>query len=151
MHFCEVRKLCTAEDLRGVENKLRALYHTTDGAACQALMTMEYQLWRMRVLQLLSSTAKTEEESASVLAYLCGYKLVYTQHMCVISQILPDSQILPTSQILPDSRILRDSRLNQHSTAVIQHSTRDTLKDQRQFDSEGIFKKQRTCLFQRQV
>ena len=129
MHFREVRKLCSLEDLRGVEQTLRSLYCAADGTSCQALLTMEYQLWRNRVLQLLLHTPPTDGESPQVLAYLCGYKLMYTQHQCVIAQILPDT--------CSAGKCLRTQPCPQQAP--------------RQMDSDSIFKKQRICLFPPQV
>lgn len=133
MNFCEVHRLRSVEDLRGVENKLRSLYSANDGIACQALMTMEYQMWRNRVLQQLLRlpAGETREESPHVLAYLCGYKLLFSQHQCIISQLLPDTR----------------SESKCHASLPLQAPQQAP----RQLNTNCLFKKRRICHFPRRV
>jgi hypothetical protein len=103
-----VRKLTCMKDLFLVEKCIRAMYHTADGASCQALNTMEYQCWRNNVIRQILFQSKQEEANTqqehikfeenmellcqmpdSVQAFLCGLKIVNAKNICLISQLLP--------------------------------------------------------------
>jgi hypothetical protein len=102
-----VRKLSCIQDLMIIEECLRAMYLTADGTICQALMTMEYRSWRNNVIRNLMSDTKQHDACTavehvdpeniqllshlqnSVQAFLNGFKIVYANNICVISQLLP--------------------------------------------------------------
>jgi hypothetical protein len=95
------------QDLMIIEQCLRAMYLTADGTTCHALMTMEYKCWRNNVIRHLISDSKQNDACApagnfnpediqllsqmpnSVQAFLNGFKIVYANNICVISQLLP--------------------------------------------------------------
>lgn len=101
-----VRKLASVQDLVDIELCLRAMYNTADGTTCQAMLTMEYQCWRNSVIRQLLSTAgnttniqdvdiATEDTElllqlpGSTSAFLCGFRIVYVNKICIILQLLP--------------------------------------------------------------
>jgi len=146
-----VRKLTCIQDLFLVEKCIRVMYHTADGATCQALMTMEYQCWRNKVMRELLSKSKQEEAGTHaeeidcqincedmelmchipgrIQAFLCGFKIVYAKNICLISQLLP---------------AMCEDKLHKQ-----QYSNRD-LKT-RQEDCTSVFKKPKICHSLRQV
>ena len=82
-----VKPLSSITDILHVEEVLHSMYNTSQGATCQSLMTMEYQLWRKKVVQTFRSP---RTESQCVLsARLSGVKLEYFENSCTISQLLP--------------------------------------------------------------
>jgi len=157
-----VRKLASMEDMTEVEQCIRAMYLTSDGTSCQALMTSEFQSWRNKVLRHILSQSEKEprpldkpldnEASGvpkplchddweglcympqSIHAYLNGVKIVYAQDHCFIIQLLP--------------AFCSDKFYSQNKEHDI------TMKQQvnmRQEQSTGIFKKHKTCHSPRQV
>jgi hypothetical protein len=151
-----VRKLASTDDMTEVEQCIRAMYLTSDGTSCQALMTSEFLSWRNKVIRhILSQSEKVstrKEASAapklfchddwellchtpeSIHAYLNGVKIVYAQDHCCIIQLLP--------------ALCRDKPYSQNQEHDI------TMKQQvnvRQEQSTCIFKKHKTCHSPRQV
>jgi hypothetical protein len=138
-----VRKLSCIEDLIGLEKCLREMYHTADGAICQALMTLAYKCWRNSVVRQLQSIQELQEQDTekqildaysddvellwhlpgSVQVFLCGYKIVYARQLCSISQLLP--------------AMCAEKQHKRHSTA--------NEIDSRQEESINVFKKHRLC------
>lgn len=138
MSLSLMRRLSTKKELLHIEKLLRSLFYTIDGATCHALMTMEYQIWRKRVLQHLLSLEKQDvakqdlvkqdlvSESHTMTAYLSGYKIVYEQHMCAISRILPN--------------VCFNKLTHSDSQPILEP-----------LECKSIFKKQRVCPFQHQA
>jgi hypothetical protein len=134
------------QDLVEVEKCIRTMYHTADGATCQALLTMEFQSWRNNVMRQLLCTSKQEDahthakdvnfEDAellclnpeSVQAFLCGLKIVYANNVCVISQLLP---------------AVCEELHKQHCSTIDMEA--------RQENCTSVFKKHKTCRSPRQV
>jgi len=126
-----VRKLESMQDLILLEQCLRAMYLTADKTTCQALMTMEYQCWRNNVIRHLIS--KHEEKNSAgempVQAFLHGFKIVYANNVCVISQLLP--------------AMLEEKMIKQENSV--------TAVQLRQEESTNVFKKHKTCRSQPRV
>jgi len=157
-----VRKLVSMEDMTEVEQCIRAMYLTSDGTSCQALMTSEFQSWRNKVLRHILSQSEKEprpldkpidkEASGvpkppgrddweglcympqSIHAYLNGVKIVYAQNYCFIIQLLP--------------AFCSDKLYSQNKEHDI---TTKQQVNMRQEQSTGIFKKHKTCHSPRQV
>jgi hypothetical protein len=132
-------------DLINVEKCLRAMYHTADGATCQAMMTMEYQCWRRNVIRKILCNSKQNmhvqqddfkdnhtlsNEWPKIQAILSGFKIVFVNNMCHISQILPGSYVQTWKQ--------------DNAQATVD-------KNLRQEDCTNVFKKHKTCRSLRQV
>ena len=79
-----VRKLTCMQDLFLVEKCIRVMYHTADGATCQALMTMEYQCWRNKVMRELLSKSKQEEAGTHAEEIDCQINCEDMELMCQI-------------------------------------------------------------------
>jgi len=137
-----VRKLENMQDLILLEQCLRAMYLTADKTTCQALMTMEYQCWRNNVIRHLISHSKQKKDDASkheensageipggVQAFLHGFKIVYANNVCVISQLLP--------------AMLEEKMIKQENSV--------TAVQLRQEESTNVFKKHKTCRSQPRV
>ena len=158
------RKLETIEDLIDIEACLRAMYNTVAGTACQALLTMEYVCWRNRVIGLLRKGGGIPSQAPhpdsgqlpdsqhgggggeSLEAFLCGFRIVYARHTCVIHQLLPS---------FCDGRDGRDGRAGTQQlltgtqkrvhTATTEQPPKHRV-DTRQEESYHVFKKHRLCL-----
>lgn len=133
MSLCIERQLSSIGDLLIIENILRSVYYTLDGAPCQAMLTMEYQNWRNKVVKHL----KDEHRTASLVARLSGFKLLYEHDKCIISQVLPDIRL--TADIR-----LTDGTVPDTKAPMVAKRPSETV-------CHGIFKKQRTCLFPHQT
>ena len=93
-------------DLTAVEKRVRELQFSATGVQCQALQTIEYQVWRHEVLKQLQKEANTGAEVAELgvgslvprtpmlKAYLQGLLIVYADNKCIMSQTFP--KIIPT-------------------------------------------------------
>jgi len=89
MTICLKRKLANVNDLVNLELCLRALYNTTDGVHCQALLTTAYQSWRHKIVRQWLSDFRNNVELVPTETYLPGYKLVYQNDECAVHRILP--------------------------------------------------------------
>lgn len=146
-----VKKLHNIKDLLDVEKTLRAMYQTADGAICQAMMTMEYKCWRHNVMRRISSSTPSipsqqdsqnqlrlqPDAEQSIKAILIGFKIVFVNDTCFISQLLPGTY----------------EATWQKDNAKLLTSENETTVDNsmRQECSYNVFKKHKICLSQRQV
>jgi len=144
-----VKKLYNTKDLFDVEKSLRTMYQTADGAICQAMMTMEYKCWRHNVMRrLLSNTPSIPlqqdsqnqlqpDAEQSIQAILIGFKIVFVNNTCFISQLLPGTYEASW----------------QKDNAKLLSSENETTVDNnmRQECTYNVFKKPKICLSQRQV
>jgi len=141
-----VKQLKNMEDLFTVENCLRAMYQTADGATCQAMMTMEYRYWRHSVVRKLLSNNNSQkwnnlqadvDAPPLIQATLSGFKIVFVNDMCYISQILPGNY---------DQTWKKDN-------AQLLAAENETSVDQnmRQESYHNVFKKHKICHSPRQV
>jgi len=89
MTICLKRKLANVNDLVDLELCLRALYNTTDGVHCQALLTTAYQSWRHKIVRQWLRNIRDENELGPTETYLPGYKLVFYNEECAVHRILP--------------------------------------------------------------
>lgn len=139
MSLCIERQLSSIADLAVIESILRSVHYTVDGAPCQAMLTLEYQNWRNKVVKQLyqnwrnkvAKQSKDEHKTAPVVARLSGFKLLYEHDKCIISQILPDIRL--TDGTVPDKKTHMQAKRPSETVC------------------NSIFKKQRICLFPHQT
>ena len=79
-------------DLRVVDSRVRTLCNTSSGAQCQAMLTTEYQSWRRKVAQCLTTHCLQEHTPLSQNvheAYMQGFRVRFCSPVCIIAQSLP--------------------------------------------------------------
>lgn len=87
-------KLQEENDFVQFERCVRNFYQTSDNMPCQALLSVEYMLFKKQVLNCISPHTINIDNSQAIKAYLPGVNLVYCRNKCWVYACEPQDSVI---------------------------------------------------------
>lgn len=87
-------KLEEENDFVQLERHVRNFYQTSDSMPCQALLSVEYMLFKKQVLNCISPQTLNFDTAHAIKAYLPGVNLVYCRNKYWVYACEPQDSII---------------------------------------------------------